>query len=183
MGHNDGPVITVVRGSTSSVAGHPMSMPSLGSPSSSSSAHNMTEEEGQVESHYGTGHRNQNTSKQSKDSLSSNAASNVSSANSIASAGLFVLDLFRETVNRNKRVHNKEKSEHRTENGKRPSDLGTANSQSVNTERETAASIAVLENVIEKYNTRSSTNNSIESSSGPGNSNVIFCSFAYRVLV
>ena len=47
FGHNDGPVITVVRGGSTSPSAtlYPISMPSLGSPSSGSSTHNVTEED------------------------------------------------------------------------------------------------------------------------------------------
>lgn len=121
-----------------------------------------------MESQYSTGRRTQ-IRKQSKDSLSSNPASNVSSANSIASASSTFFDLFHRT----KRSHNKEKSSHRTDNGKRQSDLGNSSNQTTSSERE-AAAIAVLENVLENdsYNSRSSVSNPSESGIGPGSSKV-----------
>lgn len=173
--HNEGAVITVVRGSSpASLPAYPMSLPSLGSPSSSSSAQNMTEEEGQMEGHYSTGRRGQNSSKQSKDSLSSNATSNVSSANSIASAGLYVLDLFRDTVSRNRRSHNKDKSDHHAESGKRQSsDIGGSPATQASGPDREAAAIAVLENVIDTYNARSSAaNNTIGNGGAPGTNKV-----------
>lgn len=128
----------------------------------------MTEEEGPIENQYSTGRRGQNR-KQSKDSLSSNPASNVSSANSIASASSTFFDLFHRT----KRSHNKEKNSHRTDNGKRQSDLGNSSIQTTSTERE-AAAIAVLENVLENdsYNSRSSASNQSENGAGSGSNKV-----------
>lgn len=159
----DGTVITVVRGSLPST-GFPVSLPSLESPSSNSSRQNITEEEGQMDvqnhgkadNHFSIARRHQD-SKHSKDSsLSSNAPSNVSSAGSIASAGLVVWDIFRETLGRPRRHQSKDKGNHiHLEDGKRPISVNSSNS----TERE-AAAIAVLENVLDNFNSVSKSKNS-----------------------
>ena len=167
FGHNDGPVITVMRGSNLAAA-YPMGLPSPGSPSSSSSAHNMTEEEGQIESRYSTGRSDQTSGKLSKGSSSSNAASNMSSTSSTTSAGLGVWDIFRERFSRTRRPHSVERSDqhHHADGGGNPQvDSGTSSSQSTNAERE-AAAIAVLENVIDSYNARSSATNAKDAAIG-----------------
>lgn len=150
-----------------------MSLPSLGSPSSSSSAHNITEEEshndvqeqGKVDSHFSTARRHQGSKHSKGSSLSSNAPSNVSSAGSIASAGLVVWDMFRETLGRPKRPNGKEKSNHHTDDGKRTV-RNTSNSPIASgTDRE-AAAIAILEDVIDRYNPHTVTNSDAASISG-----------------
>ena len=150
--HNDGPVITVVQGSPSPTT-YPITMLSPGSPSSSSSAHNMTEEEGQMDNRYSTRRSNAN-SKLSKGSSSVTSTSNTS-------AGQGVWDIFRERFSRTRRPHSAERSDHpHPEGGNQQSDSGTSSSQSTNAERE-AAAIAVLENVIDSCNAaRSSQANS-----------------------
>ncbi|KAK4007605.1 disks large homolog 5 isoform X2 [Daphnia magna] len=172
FGKNDGPVITVIRGSFAST-NFPVSLPSLGSPSSSSSAHNITEEEshndvqeqGKVDSHFSTARRHQGSKHSKGSSLSSNAPSNVSSAGSIASAGLVVWDMFRETLGRPKRPNGKEKSNHHTDDGKRTV-RNTSNSPIASgTDRE-AAAIAILEDVIDRYNPHTVTNSDAASISG-----------------
>ena len=163
FGQNDGPIITVARGSLSSTM-FPVSLPSLGSPSSNSSAHNVTEEEGQVDvlgkgnGHFSTARRHQGSKHSKGSSLSSNAPSNVSSAGSIASAGLVVWDMFRETLGRTRRPHGKEKSNHLTNDGKR-SISTTSNSPTASATDREAAAIAILEDVIDHYNPLTITNN------------------------
>lgn len=167
---NDGPTITVARGSLSSTV-FPVSLPSLGSPSSNSSAHNITEEEGQVDvqgkgnGHFSIARRHQGSKHSKGSSLSSNAPSNVSSAGSIASAGLVVWDMFRETLGRTRRPHSKEKNNHHTDDGKRSTST-TSNSPTASATDREAAAIAILEDVIDHYNPLTITSNDASSCSG-----------------
>ena len=132
----------------------------------------MAEEDGHVEGHYSTGRREHQMSKLFKGSSSSNATSNESSSTN--STGHGILDIFRERFSRNRRPHSKERpgSDHR-ESGNRQSDSGASNSPSANAERE-AAAIAVLENVIDSYNPRSSIGSGKETSGNSGSSKVSF---------
>lgn len=153
----------------------------MGSPSSSSSAHNITEEEGQidvqiqskVDGHFTSVRRHQGGKHSKVSSLSSNAPSNVSSAGSIASAGLVVWDMFRETLGRPRRPLNKDKSNH-PEDGKcsLSSTPNNLSSSGQSTDRE-AAAIAVLEDVIDRYSPLK-TSNPMDSASNAGNHKVSF---------
>lgn len=166
FGQNDEPTISVLRGSPTSSL-FPVSLPSLGSPSCSSSVNNVTEEDSsidcnsrnKIDSHFSIGRRH--GSKHSKNSpTSSNAPSNGSSAGSIASAGLVVWDMFRETLSRTKRAQNKDKSSH-IEDGKGSmrTSMESPAIKTLSPERE-AAAIAVLEDVIDRFNPVTSNSNS-----------------------
>ena len=155
-----------------SLAVFPISLPSLGSPSSNSSAH-MTEEENQIDDSYSSVRRPA-IKKKSQELLSSNSIANNSSAGSLASSGLVDWDfrLFQKTlINRTRRPHTKENNDH-IEGGKRQSDASSTNSNS-NADRE-AAAIAVLENVIDSYKSRATDNNSMESSSSAAIKVILF---------
>ena len=193
FGHNEGPVLTVVRGSPSP-AGFPASLPSLGSPSSgSSSAHNMTEEDGagghhhhhhhHVDSHY-------STSVRQGSKLSKAGSSNVvsSSASSTTSAGLGVWEIVRERF-RSRRPHSKERVDGHALDGaghrQQQSDSETcSSSQSTNADRE-AAVIAVLESVIDGHNTRAgAADGAKEAPGGSANNNpVCFVLFLFLNLI
>jgi hypothetical protein len=89
----------------------------------------------------------------------------VSSAGSIASAGLVVWDMFRETLGRTRRPHSKEKNNHHTDDGKRSTST-TSNSPTASATDREAAAIAILEDVIDHYNPLTITSNDASSCSG-----------------
>jgi hypothetical protein len=124
----------------------------------------MTEEENQIEDSYSTVRRPP-MNKHSQEPLQSKPDTNNSSVGSLASSGLVVWDIFRETViNRTRRQHSvksKDNNDHHMESGKRQSDTTISNP---NAERE-AAAIAVLENVIDNYKSRTADNST--DSTGP----------------
>lgn len=160
----------------------PVSLPSLGSPSNNSSAHNITEEESQIDvqiqnksdAHFSSARRHQGSKHSKGSSLSSNAPSSVSSAGSIASAGLVVWDMVRETLGRPRRPHNKDKNNHHNADDGKCSISSTSNSPGTvsgqSTDRE-AAAIAVLEDVIDHFNPIKTSNN-FDGASSVGNHKV-----------
>ncbi len=157
----------------------PVSLRSLGSPSSNSSVHNITEEEGhgdiqiqgKVDGHF-TRLRHQSSKHSKGSSLSSNTPSNMSSAGSIASAGLVVWDMVRETLGRTRRPHSKDKnSSHHADDGKR-SICTTSSSPTASANDREAAAIAILENVIDHFNPLPPSSNNSDAPSGSGSHKV-----------
>ena len=179
---SDGPTITVARGSISNI--FPVSLRSLGSPSSNSSAHNITEEEsqgdvqipGKVDGHFTRLTRHHGSKHSKGSSLSSNTPSNMSSANSITSAGLVVWDMVRETLSRTRRPHSKDKNNHHIDDGKR-SISTTSSSPTASANDREAAAIAILENVIDHFNPLPTASNNNDAAANSGTHKVRDISF------